>query len=80
MQDDKDPHTFVRTPVVVGQRDDRYVEIIEGVLPAANVVTLGNYQLQYVAPTPKKETPAAGVENAAGKSSLNATAGSTTSK
>lgn len=80
VQDDKDPHTFVRTPVVVGQRDDRYVEIIEGVLPAANVVTLGNYQLQYVAPTPKKETPAAGVENAAGKSSLNATAGSTTSK
>ena len=58
VQDDKDPHTFVRTPVVIGQRDDRYVEIIEGVLPGANVVTLGNYQLQYVAPAPKKEAPA----------------------
>jgi len=54
VQDDKDPHTYVRTPVVVGQRDDRYVEIVEGVLPGANVVTVGNYQLQYVAPTPAK--------------------------
>jgi multidrug efflux pump subunit AcrA (membrane-fusion protein) len=57
VQDDKDPHTFMRTPVVVGQRDDRYVEVIEGVLPGANVVTVGNYQLQYVAPT-AKGTPA----------------------
>jgi multidrug efflux pump subunit AcrA (membrane-fusion protein) len=58
IQDDKDPHTFMRTPVVVGQRDDRFVEIIEGVLPGANVVTVGNYQLQYVAPTPPKGAPA----------------------
>ena len=54
IQDDKDPHTYTRTSVVVGQRDDRYVEIIEGVLPAANVVTVGNYQLQYVPPALKK--------------------------
>ena len=54
VQDDKDPQTFLRTPVVVGQRDDRFVEIIEGVLPGANVVTVGNYQLQYVPPAPKK--------------------------
>lgn len=52
VQDDKDPHTFLRTPVVVGQRDDRFVELVEGVLPGANVVTVGNYQLQYVAPAP----------------------------
>ena len=65
VQDDKDPHTFMRTPVVLGQRDDRYVEVIEGVLPGANVVTVGNYQLQYVAPTPPKEAPAAAT--AAGK-------------
>ncbi|MFZ5496555.1 MAG: efflux RND transporter periplasmic adaptor subunit [Verrucomicrobiota bacterium] len=57
VQDDRDPHTFVRTPVVVGQRDDRYVEIIEGVLPGASVVTLGNYQLQYVPPAPKQSSP-----------------------
>ena len=54
VQDEKDPHAYVRTPVVVGQRDDRYVEIVEGVLPGANVVTVGNYQLQYVAPAPAK--------------------------
>ncbi len=56
VQDDKDPHTYVRTPVVVGQRDDRFVEMVEGVLPGANVVTVGNYQLQYVAPAPKPAT------------------------
>jgi cobalt-zinc-cadmium efflux system membrane fusion protein len=54
VQSEKDPHTYTRTPVVVGQRDDRYVEIVEGVLPAANVVTVGNYQLQYVSSAPKK--------------------------
>ena len=59
VQDDKDPHTYLRTPVVVGQRDDRYVEIVEGVLPGANVVTVGNYQLQYVPPAPPKVAPAA---------------------
>lgn len=53
VQDDKDPLTFVRTPVVVGQRDDRFVEMIEGVLPSASVVTVGNYQLQYVPPAAK---------------------------
>ena len=54
VQSDKDPHTYTRTAVVVGQHDDRYVEIVEGVLPGANVVTVGNYQLQYVPPAPKK--------------------------
>lgn len=43
------PFTYERTPVVVGLRDDRYVEIVEGVLPGDRVVTQGNYQLQYVA-------------------------------
>lgn len=42
------PTEFERTPVVVGLRDDRHVEIIEGVLPGDRVVTRGNYQLQYV--------------------------------
>lgn len=43
------PFAYERTPVVVGLRDDRYFEIIEGVLPGDRVVTRGNYQLQYVA-------------------------------
>lgn len=42
------PFAYERTPVVVGLRDDRDVEIIEGVLPGDRVVTRGNYQLQYV--------------------------------
>jgi len=42
------PFTYERTPVVVGPRNDRHVEIIEGVLPGDRVVTRGNYQLQYV--------------------------------
>lgn len=42
------PLGYERTPVVVGLRDDRHVEIIEGVLPGDQVVTRGNYQLQYV--------------------------------
>ena len=42
------PFAYARTPVVVGMRDDRFIEIIEGVLPGDRVVTRGNYQLQYV--------------------------------
>lgn len=43
------PFAYERTPVVVGLRDDRYIEIIAGILPGDRVVTRGNYQLQYVA-------------------------------
>jgi multidrug efflux pump subunit AcrA (membrane-fusion protein) len=42
------PFAYERTPVVIGMRDDRFIEIIEGVLPGDLVVTRGNYQLQYV--------------------------------
>jgi multidrug efflux pump subunit AcrA (membrane-fusion protein) len=42
------PFAYERTPVVIGNRDDRFIEIIEGVLPGDRVVTRGNYQLQYV--------------------------------
>ena len=55
---------------VLGQRDDRYVEIVEGVLPSANVVTAGNYQLQYVVPTAKP-----GAESEAKTGAAKATAG-----
>ena len=65
VQDEKEPHTYLRTPVVVGQRDDRYVELVEGVLPGAKVVTAGNYQLQYVAPAPAKEMSAGAAKPAA---------------
>jgi multidrug efflux pump subunit AcrA (membrane-fusion protein) len=42
------PFAYERTPVVVGLRDDRFIEIVDGVLPGDRVVTRGNYQLQYV--------------------------------
>lgn len=42
------PLTYERTPVVTGLRDERFIEIVDGVLPGDLVVTRGNYQLQYV--------------------------------
>ncbi|MEO0448317.1 MAG: efflux RND transporter periplasmic adaptor subunit, partial [Verrucomicrobiota bacterium] len=39
---------YEQRPIVLGMEDDRYVEIIEGVLPAEQVVVSGNYQLQFV--------------------------------
>lgn len=49
-----DPLTFERRRVVLGTRDDRFTEVIEGVFPGDKVVTQGAYQLQYVSPTPKE--------------------------
>lgn len=40
-------HAFVKTPVVVGQLNDRFVEIINGLLPADEVVTRGAYSLSF---------------------------------
>lgn len=45
---------YERRAVVTGIKDDQYVEIIEGIFPGDKVVTLGNYQLQYVTSTVKK--------------------------
>jgi membrane fusion protein, heavy metal efflux system len=42
------PFAYERVPVEVGLRDDRFVEIIDGILPGDRVVTRGNYQLQYM--------------------------------
>jgi len=39
---------YERTSVVLGLRNDRYVEIIDGVLPGDRVVTRGSYQLEYL--------------------------------
>jgi RND family efflux transporter MFP subunit len=50
---------FERRPVVLGVRNDQYVEILEGVSPGEPVVTQGNYPLQYVAPAAAVEKPGA---------------------
>jgi cobalt-zinc-cadmium efflux system membrane fusion protein len=55
VQTDDKGLTYERRSVITGIKDDRYVEIIEGILPTEKVVTLGNYQLQYVTSTVKPE-------------------------
>jgi len=41
------PHAFVKTPVVLGQWNDRRVEVLEGILPGDEVVTKGGYALSF---------------------------------
>jgi len=41
------PHAFVKTPVVTGASNDRVVEIVNGLLPADEVVTQGAYSLAF---------------------------------
>ena len=52
---------YERRAIVTGIKDDQYIEVIEGIFPSDKVVTLGNYQLQYVT-TKAKAKPAAPVE------------------
>ena len=42
------PNAFIKTPVVVGQINDRSVEIVRGLFPADEVVTQGAYSLAFV--------------------------------
>jgi multidrug efflux pump subunit AcrA (membrane-fusion protein) len=48
------PFAYERTPVILGLSDDRFIEVIEGVLPGDRVVTRGNYQLQFAGGTAAK--------------------------
>ena len=41
------PNAFLKTPVVIGQSNDRSVEIVSGLLPADEVVTQGAYSLAF---------------------------------
>ena len=40
-------NAFVKTPVVVGQSNERFVEIVQGLSPADEVVTQGAYSLAF---------------------------------
>jgi multidrug efflux pump subunit AcrA (membrane-fusion protein) len=55
VEDDDDPTRFERRVVVTGLSDDRFFEILEGVLPGERVVTEGNYSLQFLPPVPPEE-------------------------
>ncbi|MBI5942734.1 MAG: efflux RND transporter periplasmic adaptor subunit [Chloroflexi bacterium] len=56
---------YERKTVVIGKRDDRYVEITDGLVPGDVVVTQGNYQLQFATSSPglKTKKEAADVES-----------------
>lgn len=73
VQSDTDELVYEKKPVVVGLKDDRYVEVIEGVFPSDKIVTLGNYQLQYV--TPSKPTATGGTNAPAATAHTESTAG-----
>ena len=40
-------HAFVKVPVIIGQMNDRFVEITSGLLPGDEVVTRGGYSLAF---------------------------------
>jgi len=57
--DSGDPFVFVRSGdffrrvrVVLGERDARYVEVLDGILPGDDVVTRGNHALQFATDSP----------------------------
>lgn len=56
----EDGNIYRRRTVVTGKRDDRYIEIVKGLIPGDTVVTQGNYQLQFVTgpPEPGSKKPA----------------------
>ncbi len=72
VQSDTDELVYERKPVVLGMKDDRYFEVIEGVFPSDKVVTLGNYQLQYV--TTRKAAAKPGEEKSAASTNAVASA------
>lgn len=41
------PHAFIKTPVVTGRSNDRFVEIVSGLMPYDEVVTRGAYSLAF---------------------------------
>ena len=47
--ENEDAH-FEKREVILGLRSGDLIEIVEGLLPGEKVVTVGNYQLQYVLP------------------------------
>ncbi|MEM9282975.1 MAG: efflux RND transporter periplasmic adaptor subunit [Verrucomicrobiota bacterium] len=41
------PNAFVRVPVLLGEENDRFVEVIKGLFPGDQVVTQGSYALSF---------------------------------
>jgi hypothetical protein len=41
------PNAFVKVPVVLGEQNDQYVEVKQGLFPGDDVVTRGSYALSF---------------------------------
>lgn len=41
------PNAFIRLPVVLGEQNERFVEVVEGLFPGDEVVTRGSYGLSF---------------------------------
>ena len=41
------PNAFVKLPVQLGEKNDRYIEVISGLFPGEEVVTQGSYSLGF---------------------------------
>jgi len=41
------PNAFLRVPIVIGERNDRFVEVLSGLFPGDEVVTQGSYSLGF---------------------------------
>jgi multidrug efflux pump subunit AcrA (membrane-fusion protein) len=41
------PNAFLRVPLVIGERNDRFVEVLSGLFPGDEVVTQGSYSLGF---------------------------------
>ena len=50
VESDRDPTRLERRPIARGASDDRFSEVLDGVLPGDRVVTAGGYQLQFLPP------------------------------
>lgn len=49
----EDGNEYLRTPVVTGIENDKWIEVMEGLAPGDIVVTRGNYQLQFAKAPPE---------------------------
>lgn len=50
VENDRDPTRFERRPIARGASDDRFTEVLDGLIPGDRVVTEGGYQLQFLPP------------------------------
>jgi len=41
------PNAYVKAPVVLGEQNDQYIEVVEGLFPGDEVVTRGSYGLSF---------------------------------